>query len=59
MFCKDIYMSNLDWIIHIVGNNNVIAVLIHWMRATHICMGNLTIVGSDNVLTPGRRQAIM
>ena len=27
-------------------------------RVTHICVGNLTIIGSDNGLSPGRRQAI-
>ena len=26
---------------------------------THICVGNLTIFGSDNGLAPGRRQAII
>ena len=26
---------------------------------THICVGNLTIIGSDNVLSPGRREAII
>ena len=26
---------------------------------THICVGNLTIIGSDNGLSPGRRQAIV
>ena len=26
---------------------------------THICFGNLTITGSDNGLSPGRRQAII
>ena len=29
-----------------------------WGRVTHICVGNLTIIGSDNGLSPGRRQAI-
>ena len=33
--------------------------LTHWGRATHICVGNLTIIGSDNGLAPGRRQAII
>ena len=33
--------------------------LIHWGRATHICVGKLTIIGSDNGLSPGRRQAII
>ena len=32
--------------------------LTHWGRVTHICVGNLTIIGSDNGLSPGRRQAI-
>ena len=26
---------------------------------THICVGNLTIIDSDNGLSPGRRQAII
>ena len=30
----------------------------HRGRVTHICVGNLTIIGSDNGLSPGRRQAI-
>ena len=33
--------------------------LTHWGRVTHICVGQLTIVGSDNGLSPGRRQAII
>ena len=32
--------------------------LTHWGRVTHICVGKLTIIGSDNCLSPGRRQAI-
>ena len=34
------------------------AKLTHWGRVTHICVGNLTIIGSDNVSSPGRRKAI-
>ena len=33
--------------------------LTHCGRVTHICVGNLTIIGSDNGLSPGRRQAII
>ena len=33
--------------------------LTHWGRVTHICFGNLTIIGSVNRLSPGRRQAII
>ena len=35
------------------------ALLTHWGRVTHICVGKLTIMGSDNGLSPGRRQAII
>ena len=33
--------------------------LTHGGRVTHICVGNLTIIGPDNGLSPGRRQAII
>ena len=33
--------------------------LTHWGRVTHICVSNLTITGSDNGLSPGRRHAII
>ena len=31
----------------------------HWGRVMHICVGNLTIIDSDNSLSPGRRQDII
>ena len=33
--------------------------LTHWGRVTHICVGKLTIIGSDNGLSPERRKAII
>ena len=36
-----------------------ITLLTHWGRVTHICVGNLTIIGSDNGLSPSRHQAII
>ena len=33
--------------------------LTHWGRVTHICVSKLTIIGSDNGLSPARRQAII
>ena len=33
--------------------------LTHWGRVTHICVSKTTIIGSDNGLSPGRRQAII
>ena len=39
--------------------NNPHYVLTHWDRVTHICVGKLAIIGLDNGLSPGRRQAII
>ena len=36
----------------------VFVALTHRGRVTHVCVGNLTIIGSDNGLSPGRRRAI-
>ena len=33
--------------------------LTHWGRVKHICIGNLTIIGSYDGLSPGRHQAII
>ena len=34
-------------------------IMTHWGRVTHICVIKLTTIGSDNVLSPGRRKAII
>ena len=41
--------------------NLCVSTLIDWGRETriHVCVGNLTIIGSDNCLSPGRRHAII
>ena len=36
-----------------------ICIFTHSGPVTHICIGKLTILGSDNGLSPGRRQAII
>ena len=33
--------------------------LTHWDRVTLICVSKITVIGSDNGLSPGRRQAIL
>ena len=33
--------------------------LTHWGRVRHTCVGNPTIIDSDNGMSPGRRQAII
>ena len=35
------------------------SLLTHWGLVTHICVSELPIIGSDNGLSPGRRQAII
>ena len=56
--CKtDIHVSNLkalDTLLHLLCQMH----LIHWVRVTHICISKLSIIGSDNGLSPGWRQAI-
>ena len=47
---QNMAMPNVTW-------HNCI--LTHWGRATHICVGKLNIIGSDNGLSPGRRQVII
>ena len=37
----------------------VVVSITHWGRVTHICVKDLTTIGSDNGLSPGRRQAII
>ena len=39
--------------------NLCVSILIDWGQVTHICVGNLAIIGSDNCLSPGRRHAII
>ena len=43
---------------YITAQDNA-SLLTHWGRLTHICVGKITIIGSDNSLSPGRRQAII
>ena len=42
-----------------IGKEKTNLPLTHWGRVTHICVSKLTIIGSDNGLSPGRRQAII
>ena len=46
--------TQLQWL-----NWKIYQSLTHWGRVTHICVGDLTITGSDNGLLPGRCQAII
>ena len=52
--CK--YSLEVD-IYHFLQQKTNQKLLTHWGRATHICVSKLTIIGSDNGLSPDRRQA--
>ena len=57
-------MNFLEWSMLYFGSNEIslnFGQLTHWVRVTHIhvCLGNLTIIGSDNGLSPALCQAII
>ena len=56
-WCK--FSQNVDIPFQKLCTLLIIIVLTHWGRVTHICVDKLTIIGSDNGLSPGRRQAII
>ena len=56
------YKLVIWWILLLSRDNTLkwtILVLNHWGRVTHTCVSKLTNIGSDNGLSPGRRQAII
>ena len=57
MFVKHIRSPQEPECIYWLILRNII--LTHWGRLTHICVGKLTIIGSFNGLSAGRRQAII
>ena len=48
-------MSSANWWPSYISLN----VLTHWGRVMHVCICNLTTIGSDNGLSPDQRQAII
>ena len=52
MIEKHALRSHLDHVLMVIT-------LTHWGRMTHICVSKLTNIGSDNGLSPDRRQAII
>ena len=42
----------------VIQNLVALLLLTYWDRMIHICVSKLTIIGSDNGLSPGPRQAI-
>ena len=53
------YTNKISMKIHPVPSGQSWDPLNHWGQVTHICAGTNTNIGSDNGLSPGRRQAII
>ena len=55
------YINRCEMIADIITNSisAYLKILTHWGRVTHICVSKLTIIGSDNGLSPGRCEAII
>ena len=51
IMCQQWVFSPVSW--------SLVLFSTYWGRVTHICDSRLTIIGSDNGLPPGRRQAII
>ena len=58
---REIFKGNSNMLLYGRGiyNKWTLIQITHWGRVTHICVDNLTIIGSDNGLSLGRRQAII
>ena len=60
--CPLIYVyqpTNYKFVRHDSRSLSQSGLLTHWSRVTHICVSKLTIIGSDNGLSLGRRQGII
>ena len=58
-FKKMIMMKTMNYLKNRCQPDYSLKFLTHWGQVTHICVGKLTIIGSDNGLSPGQRQAII
>ena len=54
-----IYLCVVFWWLRFSGYVYIYIYIYIWGRVTHICVSRLTITGSDDGLSPGRRQAII
>ena len=54
---KNVFMKNFAGVS--IDKKSASVELTHWGRVMHICVSKLNIIGSDNGLSPSRRQAII
>ena len=58
-YCMYTGTRTITMLTHCENNNPQWCGFNHWGRVTHICVGKLTIIGSDNGLSPEQRQVII
>ena len=58
-YCCDIFKRQWHYSVTQCRRTQRYEALTHWGQVTHICVSNPTIIGSDNGLSPWRRQAII
>ena len=59
-FGYEYYRSDWIQVVHLsIFFEFTLMTLAHWGRVTYICVSKLTIIGSDNGLSPDRRKAII
>ena len=56
LFKSEPHLSAINELIRLLLNNSKLTL---WGRVTHICVSKIIIIGSENGLSPGRRQAII
>ena len=68
LWFQQILRGRINWWIEAHGSSSILTIkrrrcclssLADWGRVTHICVGTDTNIGSDNGLSPSRRQAII
>ena len=59
MICLLVVVCNMACTICEGCTTDICMPLTHWGRAMHICVSKVTIIASDNGLSPGQRQAII
>ena len=57
--CKSFHSRKCIWSCLLQNGIHFLSALTHWGRVTHICVGKLTTIASDDGLAPSSRQAII
>ena len=58
--CFSLSLNFIAWVpMHRIEDKSLLVWLTHWGRVTYICVGKLTLIGSNNGLSPGLRQGII